>query len=68
MNDVMQWIGMVVLGVGFLYLVIWISLTSEDRKDGSFSLLSRDTWKRKKEIARLKKESKKLKENYKKLE
>ena len=68
MKDVMQWIGMVVLGVGFLYLVIWISLTSEDREEGSFSLLSRDAWKRKKEIARLKKESKKLKENYKKLE
>ena len=64
----MQWIGMVVLGVGFLYLVIRISLTSEDREEGSFSLLSPDAWKRKKEIARLKKESKKLKENYKKLE
>ena len=68
MKDVMQWIGMVVLGVGFLYLVIRVRLTSEDREEGSFRLLSRDAWKRKKEIARLKKESKKLKENYKKLE
>ena len=68
MEDVMQWIGMVALGVGFLYLVIRIMLTSEDRKEGSFRLLSRDAWKREKEIARLKKESKKLKENYKKLE
>ena len=68
MKDVMQWIGMVVLGVGLLYLVIRVRLTSEDRKEGSFRLLSRDAWRRKKEIARLKKESKKLKENYKKLE
>ena len=68
MKDVMQWIGMVALGVGILYLVIRIRLTSEDRKEGSFRLLSRDAWKREKEIARLKKESKKLKENYKKLE